>query len=262
VDGYEPPSYGEAMADVYDEWYAELGDVAATVATLTRLAAGGPVLELGVGTGRLAIPVAEAGLDVSGVDVSPAMLARLRAKPGGQLVAASVGDMARDEDLPSGPFAVVVVAFNTFFSLTSADDQARCFAAVAARLAPGGTFVLEGFVPDDELIEAGSRVEVRSLSAHRVVLTVSRHDAAAQRSEGQFVELTEEGGVRLRPWSLRYAPPDELDAMAAAVGLVLAERWASWDGAPFTDDSTHHVSRYVSRPTAGSSRPPPRMGGQ
>jgi SAM-dependent methyltransferase len=262
VDGYEPPSYGEAMADVYDEWYAELGDATTTVATLTRLAASGPVLELGVGTGRLAIPLAEAGLAVSGVDVSPAMLARLRAKPGGERVVATVGDMAREEDLPAGPFAVVVVAFNTFFSLTTAEAQARCFVAVAARLAPGGTFVLEGFVPDDELIETGSRVEVRSLSAHRVVLTVSRHDAAAQRSEGQFVELTEEGGVRLRPWSLRYAPPDELDAMADAAGLVLAERWSSWDGAPFTTDSTHHVSRYVSRATAGSTRPLPRMGGQ
>jgi SAM-dependent methyltransferase len=262
VDGYEPPSYGEAMADVYDEWYAELGDVATTVATLTRLAAGGPVLELGVGTGRLAIPLAETGLEVSGVDVSPAMLARLRAKPGGQQVTATVGDMAREDDLPAGPFAVVVVAFNTFFSLTSAEEQARCFATVAARLAPDGSFVLEGFVPDDELIEAGSRVEVRSLSAHRVVLTVSRHDAAAQRSEGQFVELTEEGGIRLRPWSLRYAPPEELDSMATAAGLVLAERWSSWDGAPFTDDSTHHVSRYVRRATAGSPPPPPRMAGQ
>jgi len=250
------------MADVYDEWYAELGDVAATVTTLTRLADGGPVLELGVGTGRLAIPLAEAGLEVSGVDVSPAMLARLRAKPGGERIAVAVGDMAREEDLPAGPFAVVVVAFNTFFSLTSAEDQARCLGAVATRLTPEGSLVLEGFVPDDELIEAGSRVEVRSLSVHRVVLTVSRHDAAAQRSEGLFVELTEEGGVRLRPWSLRYAPPEELDAMAEAAGLVLADRWSCWDRAPFTAESTHHVSRYMSRATARSTRPPPRMRGQ
>ena len=152
--------------------------------------------------------------------------------------------MARTEDLPPGPFAVVLVAFNTFFGLTTAEDQARCFAAVADRLTADGSFVVEGFVPDDELIEAGSRVEVRSLTAHRVVLTVSRHDAVAQRAEGQFVELTEEGGVRLRPWSLRYAPPEELDAMAAAAGLGLAERWSAWDGTPFTGSSAHHVSRY------------------
>jgi SAM-dependent methyltransferase len=244
VEGYEPPSYGEAMADVYDEWYADLTDAGATVAAITRLAAGGRVLELGTGTGRLAIPLAEAGLDVTGIDVSPAMVARLRAKPGGDRVAVVVGDMARSEDLPPGPFAVVLVAFNTFFGLTTAEDQARCFAAVAERLTADGSFVVEGFVPDDELIEAGSRVEVRSLTAHRVVLTVSRHDAVTQRAEGQFVELTEEGGVRLRPWSLRYAPPEELDAMAAAAGLVLAERWSAWDGSPFTPSSAHHVSRY------------------
>lgn len=244
MEGYEPPSYGEAMADVYDEWYADLTDVGATVAAITTLAAGGRVLELGTGTGRLAIPLAEAGLDVSAIDVSPAMVARLRAKPGGDRVAVVVGDMARAEDLPAGAFAVVLVAFNTFFSLTTAEDQARCFAAVADRLTADGSFVVEGFVPDDELIEAGSKVEVRSLTARRVVLTVSRHDAVTQRAEGQFVELTEEGGVRLRPWSLRFAPPEELDAMAAAAGLVLAERWSAWDGTPFTAASAHHVSRY------------------
>ncbi|HEX6785843.1 MAG TPA: hypothetical protein VF076_01485, partial [Acidimicrobiales bacterium] len=172
------------------------------------------------------------------------MVARLRAKPGGDRVAVVVGDMARAEDLPAGAFAVVLVAFNTFFSLTTAEDQARCFAAVADRLTADGSFVVEGFVPDDELIEAGSKVEVRSLTARRVVLTVSRHDAVTQRAEGQFVELTEEGGVRLRPWSLRFAPPEELDAMAAAAGLVLAERWSAWDGTPFTAASAHHVSRY------------------
>ena len=125
MEGYEPPSYGEAMADVYDEWYADLTDVGATVAAIARLAAGGRVLELGIGTGRLAIPLAEAGLDVSGIDVSPAMVARLRAKPGGDRVAVVVGDMARAEDLPPGPFAVVFVAFNTFFGLITAEDQAR-----------------------------------------------------------------------------------------------------------------------------------------
>src|SRR5262245_23536291 len=232
------------MADVYDEWYADLSDVGAAVATISRLAAGGPVLELGTGTGRLSIPLAAAGLEVSGVDVSPAMVDRLRGKPGGDRVAVVVGDMASDRDLPPGPFAVVFVAFNTFFDLTTAEEQARCFAAVASRLAPDGSFLVEGFVPDDGLIEAGSRVEVRSLTVDRVVLTVSRHDAAAQRAEGQFGELTEAGGVRLRPWSLRYAPPPELDEMARPAGLELAERWGSWGGTAFTADSPHHVSRY------------------
>jgi SAM-dependent methyltransferase len=244
VEGYEPSSYGEAMADVYDEWYADLTDVGAAVAAITRLAAGGRVLELGTGTGRLSIPLAVSGLDVSGVDVSPAMVNRLRSKPGGDRVAVVVGDMASARDLPPGPFSIVFVAFNTFFDLTTAEEQARCFTAVASRLAPDGSFLVEGFVPDDELIEDGSRVEVRSLTVDRVVLTVSRHDAAAQRAEGQFVELTERGGVRLRPWSLRYAPPAELDEMAGRAGFELAERWRSWDGTAFTPDSPHHVSRY------------------
>jgi SAM-dependent methyltransferase len=258
VQGYEPEAYGEAMADVYDEWYGGVSDVDATVAALTRLstaAGGGRVLELGVGTGRLALPLSAAGVEVAGIDISPAMVARLRAKPGGDRLDVVVGDMA--DDLPPGPYAIVFVAFNTLFSLTSAEAQARCFAAVAARLEPGGCFVVEAFVPDDDLIDGGARVEVRSLTADRVVLTVSRHDAAEQGVEGQFVELTEAGGIRLRPWSLRYAPPAELDAMAVGAGLALADRWSSWDETPFTADSTHHISVY--RHPAGLRR---RMGPQ
>ena len=252
MEGFRPEAYGEAMADVYDEWYADVSDVDATVAALTRLASAagnGRVLELGVGTGRLALPLAARGLQVTGVDVSPAMIARLTAKPGGEKIDVVVGDMA--DDLPEGPFSVVFVAFNTFFGLTSREAQARCFTAVARRLTPQGRFVLEAFVPDDEIIGGGARIEVRSLSADRVVLTVSRHDADAQRAEGQFVELTEAGGVRLRPWSLRYAPPAELDAMAAEAGLTLEQRWSAWDETPFTSESSHHVSLYRQRgPTA------------
>ena len=251
MQGYEPQAYGEAMAEVYDDWYADISDADATVAAvveLVRAAGGGPVLELGVGTGRLALPLAAAGLEVTGIDVSAAMLDRLRAKPGGEAIALVQGDMAAG--LPDGPFAVVLVAFNTFFSLTSADAQQRCLVHVAERLAPGGRFALEAFVPDDELIDAGSRVELRSLSRDRVVLTVSRHDAGLQRAEGQFVELTEAGGVRLRPWSLRYAGPAELDRMAAAAGLELASRWSSWTGTAFDAGSTNHVSLYR---RAGSS---------
>ena len=245
MEGYEPQTYGDAMAEVYDDWYANVSDADATVAAvveLVRAAGGGRVLELGVGTGRLALPMAAAGLDVTGIDVSAAMLDRLRAKPGAEAVTVVHGDMATE--LPDGPFAVVLVAFNTFFSLTTADAQQRCLANIAGRLAPRGRFALEAFVPDEERIDAGSRVEVRSLSRDRVVLTVSRHDAESQRAEGQFVELSETGGVRLRPWSLRYAGPAELDRMAEAAGLELVSRRSSWAGAPFDADSVNHVSLY------------------
>jgi SAM-dependent methyltransferase len=237
VDGYEAASYGDGIADVYDDWYGP-GDVDAAVTALAALAGGGPVLELGVGTGRLAIPLAARGLAVTGVDASRAMLERLAAKPGGTAVTTVLGDMAAD--LPPGPFALVFCALNTFFNLTSAGAQAACVRAAAARLAPGGRFVLQAFVPDPS--QAGSVVEVRTLSAARVVLTVSVTDPAAQTARGQFVDLTDGAPVRLRPWSIRWSTVAELDAFAAAAGLALERRHAGWNGEDFTADSPHHVS--------------------
>jgi SAM-dependent methyltransferase len=242
MHGYGADSYGEAFADVYDDWYATVTDVDATVALVGRLAAPGQrVLELGVGTGRLAIPLAGAGLAVTGIDTSAAMLARLAAADTAGSVTVVQGDMV--DDLPPGPYDVVLAAYNTLFNLVDDDAQQCCFAAVAARLASGGSFVVEAFVPD-AAADAGSSVEVRSMGVDHVVLSVSRHEPDAQRVEGQFVTFTEAGGVRLRPWMVRWSTPVELDAMAAAAGLSLAERWADTSMTPFTDDSPHHVSVY------------------
>lgn len=239
MDGYGPTSYGDAMADVYDDWYASLPQFDAAVARLVTLAAGGAVLELGVGTGRLALPLAERGLRVSGVDASAAMIERLRAKPGGDSVAVTVGDMGAP--VPAGPFTLVFAAVNTFFGLDTEQAQAECFASVAARLSPGGRLAVEAFVPDagDEPVD---RVAVRNLTVDRVVLEVSRSDPTGQIAEGHYVELTETAGVRLRPWRIRWATPAQLDAYASAAGLQLESRWSDWAGAPFTPDSTHHVS--------------------
>ena len=252
MQGYGADSYGEAFADVYDDWYATVTDVDATVALVSRLAGpAGHVLELGVGTGRLAIPIAGAGLTVTGIDASAAMLDRLAAVDADRSITVVHGDMV--DDLPDGPFDVVLAAYNTLFNLVDDGAQQRCFRTVAARLAPGGSFVVETFVPDaatDHPSSAGSSVEVRSMGVDHVVLSVSRHAPAEQRAEGQFVTLTEAGGVRLRPWMVRWSTPDELDAMAAASGLTLAERWADMSMTPFTDDSPHHVSVY--RPNAFS----------
>ena len=243
MQGYGADSYGEAFADVYDDWYATVTDVEATVALATRLAGpAGRVLELGVGTGRLAIPMAGAGLAVTGIDTSAAMLDRLAAIDAAGSVTAVRGDMV--DDLPDGPFDVVLAAYNTLFNLVGDGAQQRCFQSVAPRLAPGGAFVVEAFVPDVAAISAGSSVEVRSMDVDHVVLSVSRHQPDEQRVEGQFVTFTEAGGVRLRPWMVRWSTPDELDAMAAAAGLTLAERWADVAMTPFTDDSPHHVSVY------------------
>lgn len=243
MDGFGDSSYGDAFADVYDEWYADVTDVDATVARIGDLVGGsGRVLELGVGTGRLAIPLAAAGLDVVGIDSSAAMLERLAVADPAGAVDAHFGDMV--DDLPDGPFDLVLAAYNTFFNLLDGDRQQRCCAAVAARMADGGSFVVEAFVPDGNS-EPGATVSVRSISVDRVVLAVTDHDPAHQQTTGQFVELSEAGGVRLRPWAVRWATPDQLDAMAAAAGLRRAARWADMAGTPFDTDAAHHVSVYT-----------------
>lgn len=240
MQGYEAASYGEGIADVYDEWYQGITDVADTCAALEALAlAGHPVLELGVGTGRLAVPLAERGVEVHGVDASPAMLARLAARDTHGRVRVVTGDMV--DDLPDGPFGLVFVAYNTFFGLLTAERQQACLRAVAARMVPGGAFVIEAFVPEVQPVES---VTVRSISVDRVVLSVSRADHDAQTAEGHFVELSERGGVRLRPWAVRWATPEQLDTGAGAAGLRLDQRWESFDGTPFTADSPRHVSVY------------------
>lgn len=247
MEGYDASTYGDRYADVYDEWYADVTDVAACtthLAALVERLGGGPVLELGVGSGRLALPLAELGLEVHGIDASSAMLDRLQAKPGGAGIHVTLGDMA-ELALPAPPaFTVVFVAFNTFFNLTSAAAQQRCLTRVADLLAPGGAFVLEAFVPSDDLGPgAEAAVAPRRITADEVVLTVSQVDRGAQTITGQHVHLRE-SGIRLRPWHLRYATPDQLDEAAEAAGLQLVERAAGWGQQPFTASSGVHVSTY------------------
>ncbi|MFN3257417.1 MAG: class I SAM-dependent DNA methyltransferase [Ilumatobacter sp.] len=235
--GYDSTSYGTGFADVYDDWYADVTDVEATVARLVEVAGpGGRVLELGVGTGRLATPMAAAGLRVIGIDSSQAMLDR--ADPSLDL---RCGDMVTE--LPDGPFDAVLVAYNTLFNLLADGEQQACFDAVARRLAPGGAFVVEAVVPDDDA-PAGSDVTVKSMAADRVVLSISDHRPDERRTHGQFVEFTETGGVRLRPWAIRWSTPGELDAMAEAAGLALVDRFADMAGADFGPTSAAHVTIY------------------
>ena len=242
--GYDDTTYGAAFADVYDDWYQGISDIDATIADLVELAGGGAALELGVGTGRLAIPLAyhaQGPSTVAGIDNSPAMLDRLRANDPDGRIEVLCGDMV--DDLPDGPFTLAFVAYNTIFNLRAQATQAACFQAVARRLVPGGRFVIEAFVPDDPP-RHGDDISVRTLEVGRVVLSISRHDAEQQSAEGQFVELTESGGVRLRPWSIRYATPGELDEMAAAAGFELEARWGDFGRTEFRSESTRHVSVY------------------
>jgi SAM-dependent methyltransferase len=249
MEGYGPSSYGDGMADVYDEWYADRGDIDGAVTALAALASAtgpAPVLELGIGSGRLARPLAASGMEVWGIDASAAMVARLRAKPGGDQLPVAVGDMA-DLDLSSvfgsdqARFSLVFAADNTFFNLTTAEAQARCLSRVRAVLAPHGRVVIEAFVPAADA--PASSVDARTVAIDHVVLTVTNHDPVAQTVAGQHIELRA-SGVRLHPWSIRYAPPDELDALASAAGLSLVERWSDWRRTPFTADDNVHVSVY------------------
>ena len=246
MEGYDATTYGRAFADVYDEWYEGVSDIAATVTTLTDLALAGAdrarVLELGIGTGRLAVPLADdERLTVVGVDTSQPMLDLLSIRDREGRVEARLADMV--DGLPDGPFDLVLVAYNTLFNLTGEREQQRCFEQVAARLRPGGRFVVEAFVPDEPARD-GDDVSIRTMTADRVVLSISRRDAGRQTAEGQFVELTEAGGVRLRPWSIRYATPDQLDAEAVSAGLELESRWADMARTPLDAHHDRHVTVY------------------
>ncbi len=220
-------------------------DVDACVARVERLvdeAGGGPVLELGVGSGRLAIPLAQRGLEVHGVDASQAMLDRLAAKPDGTLVHARPGDMAAIELVDPPEFAVVMLAFNTLFNLSTEADQRRCLERCAALVKATGAVVVEAFVPDESPeTAAAAAVEPRHIGVDEVVLRVSRSDPATQTVTGQHVHLSE-AGIRLRPWFLRWATPAQLDDMAADAGLELAWRSAGWSDEPFDDRAAVHVS--------------------
>lgn len=237
---WDDAAYGEGFADVYDDWYGDVTDVAGTVAKVVSLAEGRPVLELGIGTGRLALALQAAGLAVSGVDVSIAMVDQLRAKPGGWEIAVTLGDMV--DDAPAGPFGVVLAAYNTLFNLPTIDRQRDCFTAVSQRLAPGGFFVVEAAVLDESAAERGS-VGVRSVDIDRVVLSVTLQDVASKTARGQFLELTADG-VRMRPWRIRWSTAAELDEMAAAASLTLVERSEDWSGAPFGPRSETAISIY------------------
>lgn len=247
MDGYDESTYGERFADVYDDWYGDITDTEACVDELERVgrAAAGPdrvpeVLELGIGTGRLALPLAERGLRVTGVDASPAMLETLRAKDPDRTVTTVLGDMA-EPSIDDASFDLVFVAYNTFFNLTAPGAQQRCLESVRRLIRPGGRFVLEAFVPDvDTALDV---VAPKEVTADRVVLSVVRSRPEERELIGQYIDITE-SGIALRPWHVRWATPAQIDAAASATGLALLDRRSDWRGHPFVPGSSTHVSTY------------------
>ena len=216
-------------------------DTEAAVAFLAELAASGPVLELAIGTGRIALPLAERGIDVHGIDASEKMVARLRSKPGGDGIPVTIGDFA--DVAVEGQFTLIYVVFNTLFGLPTQEAQIRCFGNVAAHLAHGGVFVVEAFVPDLSRFDRDQRVEAERVGLNGVWLTVSRHFPTEQRIESQNVRLDAEG-VRLYPVQIRYAYPSELDLMARVAGLRLRGRFYGWKREPVTAGTNACVSVY------------------
>ncbi|WP_375485695.1 class I SAM-dependent DNA methyltransferase [uncultured Jatrophihabitans sp.] len=245
TDGY----FDEPVAARYDDpsdpmFRPEAVDPA--VELIAALAGGGRALELAVGTGRIGVPLARRGVPVAGIELSRAMVDRLRAKPGGEAVAVTIGDMATTS--VDGLFAVVYLVFNTINNLTSQDAQVACFRNAAAHLAPGGCFVVETTLPPLRRLPAGQDIWGYRADAGGIV--AYSFDHAGQTYSGHYVRF-DDGVGRYRTIPFRYVWPSELDLMAQLAGLRLRDRWADWNRRPFTSDSPAHVSVWQ-KPDPGS----------
>jgi SAM-dependent methyltransferase len=241
MKGYEPiMSFGEDVAELYRD--VQRGDEMAAVAFLEQLAGRGPALELAIGTGRIALPLAARGIRVDGIDISPAMIAQLRAKPGSDDISVTVGNFA-DVSVPD-TYRLIYIVWNTLFNLLTQEDQVRCFQNVAGHLTDDGSFVVGAYVPaflyrlrNDQYVDA------EAIRVDEVRLDLLRHDMATQTIEESHVSLSS-AGVRLNPVVQRYSWPSELDLMARIAGLRLKSRWGGWNREPFNSTSSIHVSVY------------------
>jgi SAM-dependent methyltransferase len=237
------------VADVdFDEWTASRYEslwpelhtpdvVDPAVEFLAELAGDGAALELGVGTGRLALPLVRRGVPVHGIELSPAMVAAMRARPGGESVSATIGDFATTA--VDGRFALAYLVRNTITSLTTQEAQVACFRNVGAHLEPGGCFVIECYVPELRRLPPGETVHAFAVTPTH--LGFEEYDVATQIAHSHHYWVVD-GALEFRSSPFRYVWPSELDLMARLAGLTLRERWSDWQRAPFTGDSRYHVS--------------------
>ena len=238
--------FGERVAERYDESLGEMADPAVvepTVDFLAELASGGGALELGIGTGRIALPLAERGVRVHGIDLSEAMVAKLREKPGAEAIDVTIGDFAttRVDDT----FSLAYLVFNTIMNLTTQDEQVACFENVAAHLQPGGCFVIEVVVPALRLLPPGETIHVFSYRTP-TQFGFDEYDVASQGLVSHHYGERRDGSFGRSSAPFRYVWPAELDLMARIAGMKLRERWSDWNREPFTSDSTKHVSVWES----------------
>ncbi|KCZ84302.1 hypothetical protein HAD_01445 [Hyphomonas adhaerens MHS-3] len=237
---YGPETFGELNADEYDLLHNP-GTTDAAIDLLSEFALPGRTLELAIGTGRVALPMAARGCRIEGIEASPLMVEKLREKPGGQDIPVTVGDMS--EVRAEGDFDFIFLIFNTLYNLTSQAAQVKCFRNAAAMLAPGGAFLIEAFVPDLSQFHDHRSVKPRHVSFGALALEAAVHDPVTQRIDYQVLRVTSEG-TRLTPLPMRYAWPQETDLMAQLAGLELESRWGGWDKCAFTADSRMHISVY------------------
>lgn len=246
MNDYTAATYGDKIAEVYDQMYPMRADVGATVDTLARLAGDGPALELGIGTGIVALPLTARGVDVYGIDASEAIVAQMRAKPGGDTIPVTIADFSgfslRDGNRAK-KFKLVYVVFNTLFQATSQEAQVQCFRSVAAHLADDGVFLIEAFVPDMGRFTRDQNISAGRVESDLVSIDISRHDPVNQFVQSQHL-FVGESGVKLYPVQVRYSWPSELDLMARLAGMHLRERWGHWDGSSFNASSEYHISIY------------------
>jgi SAM-dependent methyltransferase len=232
--------FGERVAERYDEWDAALFEpevVDPIVDFLVDVAGDGAALELGIGTGRIALPLAQRGVRVHGIDLSAAMVARLRAKPGSEDIEVSIGDFATTK--ADGVFSLAYLVFNTIMNLTTQDEQVACFRNAAAHLEPRGCFVIEVGVPQLQRLPPGETIRAFDVSATR--LGFDEYDVASQGLVSHHYRQVD-GKLEVVSVPFRYVWPSELDLMARLAGMTLRERWGGWKREPFTSDSQMHVS--------------------
>ncbi|MHC4956468.1 MAG: class I SAM-dependent DNA methyltransferase [Planctomycetota bacterium] len=243
MKGFGPESFGERYADEYDAQLKNSMDEQTrdSVEVLAELAAGGRVLELAIGTGRVALPLAARGLSVHGIEASEKMVAKMREKPGGAAIPVTIGDMS--EASADGEFDLVFLVFNTIFNLTTQEAQVRCFQNVARHLSRKGVFVVETILPQLSEFVDGQCVRGNWIATDSARFEIQIHDPVKQTIDYQRIVITE-NGAQLNPLAMRYAWPSEFDLMARLAGLELRERWGWWDRSPFTAESKSHVSVY------------------
>ena len=242
MEEFDPAtSFGPDVASRYDN--SPRGDEAAASRFLAEVAGNGRALEFAIGTGRIALPLAEQGVRVSGIELSPDMVNQLRSKPGGAAVDVTMGDMAA-EHVP-GPFPLVYLVFNTIFNLLTQDDQVRCFENAARHLSDDGAFVVEAAVPS-AWTHQHEYVRPEWVGVDKVGLDICRYDPVTQLLEENHVRLSPEG-IRFSPIVCRLIWPSEMDLMARLAGLQISERWGGWNKEPFTADSKMHVSVFRRR---------------